>query len=246
MIFRRRVPNSVEPMRSDDVEAEAEVVSPVVSTAAGGMGPPAASGVGLALQHAQLVRDCLAGVPGAWDEFVGRFAGLLAHVVDRTAAHGRIPLGPSDRDDLVAEILLELLRNDAQPLRSFAGRASLPTYLTVIGRRVAWRGLERLRAQGRTSGSEAPQPVDAHDALAALADREAVESLLSMLDATEARLVRLHHLEARSYGEISRLTGLPVGSIGPALSRARQKLRDQGAAAGAAMTTAGSARSTGS
>ena len=48
----------------------------------------------------------------------------------------------------------------------------------------------------------------------------------------DAQLVRLHHLESRSYGEISRITGLPIGSIGPALSRARQKMRDDAAAAG--------------
>jgi DNA-directed RNA polymerase specialized sigma24 family protein len=51
--------------------------------------------------------------------------------------------------------------------------------------------------------------------------------MLSGLDETEARLVRLHHLEARSYGEISRLTGMPLGSIGPALARARQKMKLQ-------------------
>jgi DNA-directed RNA polymerase specialized sigma24 family protein len=48
------------------------------------------------------------------------------------------------------------------------------------------------------------------------------------LSPEEAKLVRLHHLEARSYGEISRITGMPLGSIGPALSRARQKMRDAG------------------
>ena len=53
--------------------------------------------------------------------------------------------------------------------------------------------------------------------------------MLSLLDDSEALLVRLHHIEARSYGEISRLTGLPLGSIGPALSKAREKLRRTGA-----------------
>lgn len=219
-------------MRSHDPAVEAEGGSPA--------GPP------LAILHRQLVHDCLAATPGAWDEFVGRFAGLLGHVVDRTAAHHRIPLTAGDRDDLVAEILLELLRNDAQALRDFAGRASLTTYLTVIGRRVAVRGLERLRGHARPSINGVVEPFEPHDAIKALADREAVEALLCRLDEAEATLVRLHHLEARSYGEISRLTGLPLGSIGPALSRARQKLRDQGGVAGAAMTTAGSARSTGS
>jgi RNA polymerase sigma-70 factor (ECF subfamily) len=56
-------------------------------------------------------------------------------------------------------------------------------------------------------------------------DRDQVAALLDRLEPDEARLVRLHHLESRSYGEISTLTGLPLGSIGPVLSRARLKLR---------------------
>ena len=31
-------------------------------------------------------------------------------------------------------------------------------------------------------------------------------------------------LEGRSYGEISRITGIPLGAIGPALAAARQKV----------------------
>jgi DNA-directed RNA polymerase specialized sigma24 family protein len=40
-------------------------------------------------------------------------------------------------------------------------------------------------------------------------------------------MLRLHHLEGRSYGEISRLTGVPLGSIGPMLARARHKMRER-------------------
>ncbi|NBT14172.1 MAG: sigma-70 family RNA polymerase sigma factor [Planctomycetia bacterium] len=246
-------------MHRDRHAADGEPAFPAVSAALSGPlnGAPAPGSLPVPapeFQHAQLVRDCLASVPGAWDEFVGRFAGLLAHVVDRTAAHQRVALSAGDRDDLVAEILLELLRHDARALRAFAGRASLTTYLTVIGRRVAMRGLDRLRGQAQPPQGDQREAVDARDDVAELATREMVETLLGTLDEAEARIVRMHHLESRSYGEISRLTGMPLGSIGPTLSRARQKLRvlqepgHQGAtgAAGAAMTTAGSARSTGS
>lgn len=178
--------------------------------------------------HQQLVRACLASAPGAWDEFVGRFAGLLGHVVDRTSAQHGLPLSGGERDDIIAEILVELLRNDAAALRAFAGRSSLPTYLTVIARRVAVRALQRARARRPIPVGDGREQVDRHDAVGALVDREAIEALLGTLDETEARLIRLHHLEARSYGEISLLTGLPVGSIGPTLSRARQKMRDHG------------------
>lgn len=176
--------------------------------------------------HQQLVRACLASAPGAWDEFVDRFAGLLGYIVDRTAAQHGPPLSGGERDDIIAEILLEILRNDAAALRGFAGRASLPTYLTVIARRVAVRSLQRARERRPIPVGDRHQQADLHDAVGALADQEAVEALLGALDETEARLIRLHHLESRSYGEISLLTGLPVGSIGPALSKARQKMRD--------------------
>ena len=110
-------------MHRDRHAADGEPAFPAVSAALSGPlnGAPAPGSLPVPapeFQHAQLVRDCLASVPGAWDEFVGRFAGLLAHVVDRTAAHQRVALSAGDRDDLVAEILLELLRHDARALRA--------------------------------------------------------------------------------------------------------------------------------
>lgn len=177
----------------------------------------------------QLLEECLQGLPAAWDAFVARFGGLLAFVVDRTAAQRRMSLTPADRDDLLADILLEILHHDAAVLRGFAGRSSLATYLAVVARRVAVRCLARLaeKTHGRRPLADGHEPAHGDDGQARLADREQVELLLGGLEETEARLVRLHHLEARSYGEISRLTGMPLGSIGPALAKARQKMKLQ-------------------
>jgi RNA polymerase sigma-70 factor (ECF subfamily) len=188
--------------------------------------PP--SGI-FAAEDRQLLHDCLDGQPAAWDTFVARFGGLLAFVVDRTAAQRRMSLAPADRDDLLADILLEILHHDAAVLRGFAGRSSLATYLAVVARRVAVRGLSRLaeKTHGRRPLVDGHAASHEDDGQALLADREEVERMLRGLDESEARLVRLHHLEARSYGEISRLTGMPLGSIGPALARARQKMRLQ-------------------
>ena len=175
----------------------------------------------------QLIRDCLQGQPAAWDTFVARFGGLLAFVIDRTAAQRRMSLTPADRDDLLADILLEILHHDAAVLRGFAGRSSLATYLAVVSRRVAVRGLARLadKNHGRQQLVDGQMAAEGDDGQSLLADREEVEVMLRGLEEAEARLVRLHHLEARSYGEISRLTGMPLGSIGPTLARARQKMK---------------------
>ncbi|MFM7136586.1 MAG: RNA polymerase sigma factor [Planctomycetota bacterium] len=202
----------------------------------------------------RLVEACLAGTPGAWEEFLDRFGPLLAHVAGRTASRRRTPLSAADRDDAVAEIVAECLRDDAGVLRKFAGRSSLATYLSVIARRVTVRRIVRELEGFRLAPGEEPiEPsAPAADLPERIEDREQVETLLDRLDDEEARLVRLHHLEGRSYGEISRHTGLPLGSIGPALSRARAKLRsmmEDDAAPdyrGGPITTDGSARSTGS
>jgi RNA polymerase sigma-70 factor (ECF subfamily) len=170
----------------------------------------------------RLVADCLAAKRGAWEEFVGRFARLFEHVAARTAARRGADLDAAARDDAVADVILACLRNDAAVLRGYGGRASLATYLAVIARRVVVRGLAR----------RSPAPVDVtvepavrSDESAGAADRDEVAKLLDLLDAREATLVRLHHLEGCSYGEISRRTGMPLGSIGPALSKAKARLR---------------------
>ncbi len=170
----------------------------------------------------RIVADCLAGKAGAWEEFVGRFARLFEHVAVRTAARRGVILGAPERDDAAAEMILACLRNDAAVLRGYAGRASLATYLAVIARRVFVRSLGRPPTLAADAAAEPAAPIDEP---ARAADRDEVAALLDLLDTREATLVRLHHLEGRSYGEISRITGMPLGSIGPALSRAKARLR---------------------
>jgi RNA polymerase sigma-70 factor (ECF subfamily) len=49
--------------------------------------------------------------------------------------------------------------------------------------------------------------------------------MMADLDSSEARVVRMYHLEGKSYQEISSAVGMPENSVGPTLSRARQKMR---------------------
>ena len=58
-----------------------------------------------------------------------------------------------------------------------------------------------------------------------VSDREEVDRLLDGLQDSDARVVRLYHLEGLSYQEISAAVGMPENSIGPTLTRARERLR---------------------
>ncbi len=182
-----------------------------------------------------LLERCLKRKPRAWEDFVDRFLGLVLHVIKHTAQSRGIRLSPEDRDDLCGEVFLQILKDDFAILRHFRGQSSLATYLTVVARRIVVRRLVSMQAQS-TLGQSLPAAEPAASTAApeaALANREEVERLLNQLDGVEAQVVRMFHLEGKSYQEITQATGIPENSIGPILSQARAKLRSANSASAA-------------
>jgi RNA polymerase sigma-70 factor (ECF subfamily) len=100
--------------------------------------------------------------------------------------------------------------------------------LTVVARRIAVRELMKRKSPpslGQTAAGLAVSDSKSAPVEQRISDREEVDRLLAQLNAPEAEVVRLYHLEGRSYREISHKVGMPENSIGPTLSRARSKLR---------------------
>lgn len=173
-----------------------------------------------------LLHRCLMREPRSWEDFVDRFLGLVVHVVDHTAQCRSVRLTDEDREDVCAEVFLTLLNDDFAVLRHFRGESSLATYLTVISRRVVVREMLKRRATSPLSEAEEAAADDSPPAEKRIIDRDEVQRLLAGLDGKEAEVVRMYHLEGRSYEEISSSVGMPANSVGPTLSRARQKLRE--------------------
>lgn len=183
----------------------------------------------------KLLRRCLADEPGSWKDFVDRFSGLFVHVIRHTAHSRSVPLTPEDEDDLLAEIFLKLLENNAQVLRKFRQKSSLAWYLTVICRRIAVKEITRRRkaqALGHVSAHQAnvgqipaARSSRVQPGQKRVDDEEEIRQMLEELPPTDAAVVRQFHLEGRSYREIAAILGIAENSIGPTLSRARELLR---------------------
>ena len=172
-----------------------------------------------------LLERCLAKKPRAWEDFVDRYMGLVMHVVNHTAQSRSILLSPADREDLASEVMLTIVSNDLAVLRRFRGKSSLATYLTVISRRVVVRKLLESRSATPLGTVAANALASESNAEQRVADRDEVERLLEQLDGSEAQVVRMFHLEGKTYQEISRAVGMPTNSVGPMLSRLRSRLR---------------------
>ena len=177
-----------------------------------------------------LLERCLGRKSRAWEDFVDRFMGLVVHVINHTAQARSVRLTPEDRDDLCAEVFLNIIKDDFAILRHFREQSSLATYLTVVTRRIVVKRMMRQKPSPPLPASAASQAArDVADARPApeqrIDDREEVERLLEGLGEGESRIVRMYHLEGKSYHEISEAVGVPENSIGPILSRARKKMR---------------------
>lgn len=175
----------------------------------------------------ELLRDCIAQQPKAWENFCDRFIGLVLHVVHHTANTMNMRLTNEARDDLVADVYLSWLEKDFAILRRFRGESSLATYLAVVARRVILRRLAQLRLPNNDRSLN-----DLENEVAApetnrftREDVEHIQASIDMLSPNEAAAVRMFHLEGKSYREISSHIGMPENSVGPFLTRARDKMR---------------------
>ncbi len=195
-----------------------------------------------------LLERCISRKNRAWEDFVDRFLGLFVHVINHVGRSKSQRVSPEDRDDLCAQVLLEVVKDDFAVLRHFRRQSSLATYLSVVARRVVVREMLRRRPEATASGSSAsgssaagshehnhvngsstpPEPVARaadNAAVERISDRDEVQRLLAELNDQEQVVVRMYHLEEKSYREISASTNIPENSVGSLLSRSREKMR---------------------
>ena len=185
----------------------------------------------------QLLKRCLDREPRAWEDFVDRFVGLVVHVVNHTGTSRALLISEQDREDFTAEVFLAILADDFAVLRRFRGASSLATYLTVIARRVVVRELLKRKISALAPGQSGilERQAQSHhkngnghiSAEERFDNRDEVQKLMDSLSREEAEVVRLYHLEGKSYHEISAHMSIPENSIGPTLSRARARMRQE-------------------
>lgn len=186
-----------------------------------------------------LLDRCLQKQAQAWEEFVDRFAGLIFYVVQTTCRSRRISVDPMVQEDLVQEVFFAILSDNFVVLRRFHGNCSLAAYLTVIARRVVVKSLLLKRGVASVSSSVAVSSAELSSVVAP--ERSTTSSaeeyidnvdeilyLISRLPEREAKVVKMYHLEQKSYADIASVLGIPENTVGPILSRARNLMRKQG------------------
>lgn len=167
---------------------------------------------------AGLVRACIAGEAGAWDELVERYGRLVF------ASARRCGLGPEDAEDVVQNVFTIMLRR----LKTLRDQARLSSWLITTTYRESWR-LARARHDATTAElddrirdtSEAPP-----EEVARLEREQLVHTALRRIDDRCRNLLSALFLDADepSYEEIATRFDMAIGSIGPTRARCFRKL----------------------
>lgn len=160
------------------------------------------------------------GDPGAMQECIAKFAGLLWSLARRAG------FGDAEAEDAVQEIFTELWKTGA---RFDPSIASDTAFVATIARR---RLIDRRRRLGRQPTS---QPMLADDGLPATIIQPRTElgeealkagQALEQLSPEQQRVLRLSVYEGLSHELIARSTGLPLGTVKTHARRGLMRLRE--------------------
>ncbi len=177
----------------------------------------------------QLIDRCLRKEPGAWNDFVDRYMGLIYHTIHHVSHARSIVLSAADIEDIAAEVFLGIVDDDYGVLRRFKGASSLPTYLTIVARRICVKDIIKRHREAELGHAHAHRAgissENGSGEAESIATAEEVERMLENLSEREAEVVRLYHLKYLNYRQIGKQLGIPENSVGPILAKARQRLR---------------------
>jgi len=163
----------------------------------------------------QLVDDCLAGDRCAMQQLYEQCSenvyGLMVRMVGR-----------QDADDLTQHVFLTMVRK----LDQFNGQSKLETWLYRLATNEALQHLRR--SKRRSTAPLVSEPAtDDPDRLGASEESELLEAAMSRLEPELRAVLLLKAQQGFSYQEIAESVGIPEGTVGSRLNRARKELRQE-------------------
>lgn len=174
-----------------------------------------------------LARRCAGREEAAWREFLRRTAPAAEAVFRRVFARAGLPDPAREAEEAMGDLVHALLRSNAASLKAYRPPHALKTYVRVIARNIAV-GILRKRHQTLSldaGGMPLRELLEAPEEPGLPASPARLEEALARLPPREALALRLAYWDGHSLIEISRVLRIPMGTLGPLMSRAREALR---------------------
>ena len=167
-----------------------------------------------------ILLELASGSPGAMQRCMDRFGGLVWSLARRQTSSG------ADADDAVQEIFIDVWKSAARFDPSIASDSTFVA--TIARRRLIDRGRRRQRRIDAAIIPEAVQPEaePAPDLSERSEQAGRATAALEQLRPEQQRILQLSIYHGRSHEEISRSTGLPLGTVKTHARRGLIRLRE--------------------
>ena len=167
-----------------------------------------------------ILLELASGSPGAMQRCMDRFGGLVWSLARRQTSGG------ADADDAVQEIFIDVWKSAARFDPSIASESTFVA--TIARRRLIDRGRRRQRRIDAAIIPEAAQPEAEPTPDLSERNEQAgrATAALEQLRPEQQRILQLSIYHGRSHEEISRSTGLPLGTVKTHARRGLIRLRE--------------------
>jgi RNA polymerase sigma-70 factor (ECF subfamily) len=167
-----------------------------------------------------ILLELASGSPGAMQRCMDRFGGLVWSLARRQTSSG------ADADDAVQEIFIDVWKSAARFDPSIASESTFVA--TIARRRLIDRGRRRQRRIDAAIIPEAVQPEAEPTPDLSERNEQAgrATAALEQLRPEQQRILQLSIYHGRSHEEISRSTGLPLGTVKTHARRGLIRLRE--------------------
>lgn len=161
----------------------------------------------------RLVGACIAGDRDAMRQIYDRTSDRIFALMIRL-------VGRQDADDLTQQVFLQMFRK----LGQFNGKSKLETWLFRLATNEALQHLRKQKRQCTAPFDLEPVTVD-DDRLTRSEESQLVEAALERLEPELRAVFLLKEQQGLSYRDIAESLGIPEGTVGSRLNRARRELR---------------------
>ncbi len=173
------------------------------------------------ISEEDLLRACLGGERKSWDELITRYSGVIYRVIKT------FRLSRQEEADIYQQIFLELYKDNHRKLKSFQGKCSFSTWISVVTRRYCINYLRDKKQRFKLITDIDPEKINAKEdePFSKVETDLLIEKLIAELSSKDRLILKLYYLKGLSCKEISDITETTLNTVYSKINRALEKMR---------------------
>jgi RNA polymerase sigma-70 factor (ECF subfamily) len=182
-----------------------------------------------------IIDGCIKGKPGAWEEFVQRFSGLVIWAIRDKLSRAGLPFTQQDTEDIHQEVFLAV----SNKIKSLKDPSRVAPWLCVISSNAALNYMKnkgRINIEAVSSSEEgggralietlASGETSIAQRLDEKLKKQIVTEAIETLAPKEKIVLNLHLVHENTISEVAQILDMQQGTVSSIVKRAKDKIKE--------------------